>query len=170
MFAEGKTPTDVARSLGIPRQTVADWFRTWRESLTEFTESTTEFTESLTESAGTTENAATKAIAPSPLSKSNLVVLPSPESSPESSEEMSDYQLARWALRGVIRRPTQQGASVIVQAAQSLARLLALKAQLPKEVLAGTEEANLQQERQKILEEMTPEEIAKEYYKLLEST
>jgi hypothetical protein len=107
------------------------------------------------------------AIAPPP--KSNLVLLP--QSQPEPEEELSDYELARWALRGVISCPTQQGASIIVQAAQALMKLLVLKAKLPKHILEDSldpaeEIKNIREE----FKNMSAAEIADEYFKMIGRT
>lgn len=177
LFEQGVSISEIRRSLGIPRQTLVDWYRAWEKASPKFTKrlpstgtergtklvnSVTEsITERGTERAGSIEITGTESIALPPSSKSNLVLLPQPD-------DLSDYELARWALRGVIRRPTQQGASIIVMAAQSLRRLIVLKAELPKHVLEETEEITLENERRKLLEEMTPADIAKEYRKMLD--
>lgn len=176
MFEQGVSISEIRRSLGIPRQTLVDWYRAWEKASPKFTNrlpsvstergaklvnSVTEFvTELGTERAGIIEIAVTELGTPPP-SKTNLVLLP-------QADDLSDFGLARWALRGVIRRPNQPGAAIIVRAAQSLARLVTLKAELPKHVLEETEEITLENERRKLLEEMTPAEIAKEYRKILD--
>jgi hypothetical protein len=146
MLSEGKSIAQIMRELGIPRQTLLRWRQKWQQ-----------------------EAEAVKAVggAIAPPSPSNLILLPQPE----PDEELTDYELSRWALRGVIQCPTQPGASIAVRAAQSLIRLILLKAKLPKHILEDSldpaEEKRIIREE---LEKMTPEEIAKEYYRLIDNT
>jgi hypothetical protein len=97
-------------------------------------------------------------------------VLPSPE--PEGDRaalsNLTNFQLAEWAFRDVVVRPTQQGAMAKIKAAESLARLLSLKANLPKNIIEGREEVTLEEERTKLLQEMSPAEMAKEYKRMID--
>lgn len=106
------------------------------------------------------------------VSPQDVHVLP-PESSKliaiDGGERLSDFAMARNALRDAIRNPTKPGAAIKIQASFGLMKLTQMRHELPKHVLDEVELSGVEQERDRV-QEKTPAELAREYKELIEGS
>ncbi|HEY9644459.1 MAG TPA: hypothetical protein V6C57_28445 [Coleofasciculaceae cyanobacterium] len=148
-FQEGKHPTDLYGAYSqVPRATIREWFKPYRQ------DSTTNSTDI-------------------PPDNQNLAVTPTQVLPPPSKlvaidggDNASDFQLARRVLRSIARNPSQEGASVGVQAAVGLMKLIQLRAEMPKHILEESEDVTIEDERNNI-KDVPPSEVARRYKEAL---
>jgi multidrug efflux pump subunit AcrA (membrane-fusion protein) len=158
LFKQGKTPLDVRKMYpDLPKATVYDWYKAWRNSSESKTESQTnsEIQSGITQKSldASASNLDTSA---------NLVAF-------EGAVKQSDFELVRRSLRDVLRRPDQRGAYVKVQAALALLKTVAVRAEVPKQILEESEEtASLEDEIRKVQQE-DPMQLVREFRQIIDS-
>jgi len=82
---------------------------------------------------------------------------------------MTDFALARKVLRDIAKNFSQPGASVGIQAALGLIKLVQLRKEIPSDILNETPVNNLKLEREK-LKDLSPEELQQRYKAIINRT
>ena len=151
--AAGVSQREVSRRLGIHIRTIESWQKKklYQETLRTLSGQVT---------LASVEKAASKV--------SVEVLEPLKSLEPKEYEGLPDFEFIRRNLRRIASNPNIRE-STQVQASLALARLIQMKAELPKHVLEEKEQATMTSEL-KNLEGMTAEEIIREYRSVIETS
>jgi transcriptional regulator with XRE-family HTH domain len=155
--ASGVTQKEVARRVGVSVRTVESWQtkKLYKECLN-----------SLSGQIGL-------ATAPKSVPKSVAVEVLDPQDPQDVDvfeitkdyEHLSDFEVGRQVLRAIALNPESREAARI-QASIALIRSVEIGHDLPRHIREGKEESSLQAEREK-LKGLSPEELAKEYKRIM---
>ncbi|MBD2492532.1 hypothetical protein [Aulosira sp. FACHB-615] len=146
---DGKTPVELAAMYpDVPRATIHGWYDlAYADS-----ENNPKHFRKRSEDIKTIASQDIQVIPPT---ENKLVAL-------DGGEQLSDFALARRALRDAIKNPTKPGTAIKIQASFGLLKLTQMRAELPRHVLDEIEVTGVDEERDRI-KEVSLEELQQQY-------